>query len=201
MTIDGGQLGACDVGGLPQPRVHAIPNLLDARARMRSHRICRISAADLVRIEPGAIERLQGVGEIEHPLQVIRPFRRARRNIETAFRMSLRQHHRKGGAFGMRLAVDDERWDHPVGIEPKIIGAFVRPCRKIHQARLEGHAKLDEYPVDRQARPAGRIMENVHGSRRAWTLWRSPRMRRRFLNPAIQPCAGTRLNARRRPGS
>jgi hypothetical protein len=75
MKIDGAARIAGDVRRVPEPRIDTLPYLLDAHLRMRFHRLGRFSTPDLVGIEPGAIERLQRVGEIEHPLKVIRPLR------------------------------------------------------------------------------------------------------------------------------
>ena len=55
----------------------------------------------------------------------------------------------------MRSTVHDKRGNHPVGIELEMLGALVGLGCKIDQARLEGHAELNEHLVNCHTRLPG----------------------------------------------
>src|ERR1700710_2424941 len=76
--------------------------------------------------------------------------------------MALRQHQRKRGGLEIPRTTHDERWNRSVGVDPKVFGALVGLGDEIYQASLEGNAKMDQNPVDRQACPARRIIERVN---------------------------------------
>jgi len=110
-------------------------------------------------------QRLQIVGEIEHPLQVIGALRTARRRCQRGLVMPFDHQHRQRRRFAVRHAVDHQGRHHAVRIDCQIRRAVLLVDGEIDPFQRVWRADFEQGQMHDQVGRAGSVVERVHVGR------------------------------------